>query len=98
MGTDARHATKPPAKGDFVARLSNHRRHVVSGRFRMGPWMAKHAALSFVLIAALVGGIGCAEHPVVEQLPAANFKGPLVAPPPVVEAPKPVVAVKPAVV
>ena len=64
----------------------------------MGPWMAKHAALSFVLIVALVGVIGCAEHPVVEQLPAANFNGPLVAPPPVVEVPKPVVAVKPAVV
>jgi len=55
----------------------------------MGPRMAKHAASSFVVVCGLllVAG-GCAEQPVVEQLPAANFNGPVVAPPPMVETPK----------
>jgi hypothetical protein len=56
--------------------------------------MAKHASSFVLLTAGLLGWSGCAERPVVEQLPAANFNGPVVAPPapppaPVVEAPKP---------
>lgn len=68
--------------------------------------MAKHASISFVLITGLIAFAGCAEKPVVQQLPAANFNGPLVvapapapAPAPVKVAPKvvtPKVAVKPA--
>ena len=61
----------------------------------MGPRMAKYAASLFLLTASLFLAVGCAEQPVVEQLPSANFNGPMVPPPPVVvEAPKPVV-VKP---
>jgi hypothetical protein len=51
--------------------------------------MAQRAASSLlVIVAGLVAGTGCAERPVVEQLPAANFNGPLTPPPPV--APEPV--------
>jgi N-acetylmuramoyl-L-alanine amidase len=63
----------------------------------MGPWMAKYAASFLLLFVALVSIVGCAERPVVEQLPAANFNGPLVQAPPAIEAPKPVAAVKPAI-
>ena len=59
----------------------------------MVPRMAKHASSFVLLTAGLLGWSGCAERPVVEQLPAANFNGPVVAPPPpapkVAEAPKP---------
>jgi hypothetical protein len=44
--------------------------------------MAKHAASSFLVIAGLISFAGCQERPVVEQLPAANFNGPLVVAPP----------------
>src|SRR5687767_11409661 len=57
---------------------------------RMRPRMAQRAASSlFVMAVGLVSFTGCAERPVVEQLPAANFNGPLTPPPPVV-VPEPV--------
>ncbi len=57
--------------------------------------MAKHAS-SFLLLTGLLIFAGCQERPVVEQLPAANFNGPLVQAPVVVEPPKPVAVAKPA--
>jgi N-acetylmuramoyl-L-alanine amidase len=52
----------------------------------MGSWMTKHAP-SLLLIASLIAFAGCQEQPVVEQLPAANFNGPIVQAPPVVSEP-----------
>jgi hypothetical protein len=52
--------------------------------------MAKQASCSLLVIAGLVAFAGCAEKPVVQQLPPANFNGPLVvapAPAPVKPAP-----------
>src|SRR4051812_28630122 len=51
----------------------------------MQPRMAKHVASSLsslLVIAGLIGVAGCQDKPVVEQLPAANFNGPLVVAPP----------------
>ena len=48
----------------------------------MQPRMAKRAASSLLVIAGLISFAGCQEKPVVEQLPAANFNGPLVVAPP----------------
>jgi hypothetical protein len=62
--------------------------------------MAKHACSSLFVIAGLIAFAGCQERPVVEQLPAANFNGPVVVapppPPPEPVRPAPKVAVKPA--
>jgi hypothetical protein len=57
--------------------------------------MVKYAASFFLLVTLLFLAAGCAEQPVVDQLPSANFNGPMVPAPPVaLQAPKPVV-VKP---
>ena len=52
----------------------------------MQPRMAKRAASlslsSLLVIAGLISLAGCQDKPVVEQLPAANFNGPLVVAPP----------------
>ena len=62
----------------------------------MQPRMAKHASSSLLLVLALIVVAGCQERPIVEQLPAANFNGPLVvAPPP---PPEPVAKPAPKVV
>jgi N-acetylmuramoyl-L-alanine amidase len=61
----------------------------------MGPRMARYASSFFLVAGMLFIAAGCQEQPVVDQLPAANFNGPLVQPPPpVIQTPKPV-AVKP---
>src|SRR3954468_15242863 len=52
------------------------------GSLFMQPRMAKRAASSLLVIAGLISFAGCQERPVVEQLPAANFNGPLVVAPP----------------
>jgi hypothetical protein len=61
--------------------------------------MAKRASSSLLVIAGLISFAGCQERPVVEQLPAANFNGPVVVapppPPPEPVKPAPRVAVKP---
>ena len=65
----------------------------------MQPRMATRASSSLLVIAGLIAFAGCQERPVVEQLPAANFNGPVVVapppPPPEPVKPAPRVAVKP---
>jgi hypothetical protein len=66
--------------------------------------MAKHAGSLLVMAVGLLSVVGCADQPVVKELPPANFNGPLVVAPPVAVAPAPapvkvapkVVAPKPA--
>src|SRR4051812_44586422 len=88
MGTDA--LRRGTLKGGFVAELPYRCGRGVLGSFFMGPRMARQAS-SLLLVAGLMTWAGCAEQPVVDQLPPANFNGPIVPapPPPVAHVAKP---------